>query len=204
MQVAKALQERHAGPARSPQTPPQQPAPKSAESAAAAAPERQLQSQRPPPQKQPQQQASQQETAQQQSQEQQQAPQHNARPDNPNAMSVVMVGAECAPWSKTGGWVCSCESASKAFDDHHQATLLIGCLPVLHSLNAFWSGQQSLLHYMLCCDAELGDNGTGSCPLTCMSIVALSSCFLFHLFAPAGSLGTVLNGPAPGLCNNQC
>ena len=109
VQVAKALQQRHAGQAQPQQAPPQQAVQTPAENAAATAPERQLQSQRPPPQKQQQQQqASHQETAQQQSQQQQQqAPQHNARSDNPNAMSVVMVGAECAPWSKTGGWVLS-------------------------------------------------------------------------------------------------
>lgn len=123
VQVAKALQERHAGQARPQQPPPQQVAPKPAESAAATAPERQLQSQRPPPHKQQQQQqALQLETAQQQSQQQQQGPQHNARPENPNAMSVVMVGAECAPWSKTGGWLGGCAPPSNKFDDNHQAT----------------------------------------------------------------------------------
>ena len=144
LQVAKALQERHAGQARPPQAPPQQAAPKPAENTAATAPERQLQSQRPPlhrqqQQQQASQQETQQETVQKQSQQQQQAPQHNARPDNPNAMSVVMVGAECAPWSKTGGWVCSCDLASDIFDDNYQATLLVGCLclPVLHSPSAF-------------------------------------------------------------------
>jgi hypothetical protein len=30
-------------------------------------------------------------------------PQQPAPPSNPNAMNVVLVGAECAPWSKTGG-----------------------------------------------------------------------------------------------------
>jgi starch synthase len=31
------------------------------------------------------------------------APEQPPRPANPNAMNIVMVGAECAPWSKTGG-----------------------------------------------------------------------------------------------------
>ena len=144
VQVAKALQERHAGQARRQQASPQQAASEPAENVVATAPEPQLQSQRPPPQKQQQQQASQQTTAQQhsQQQQQQQAPQHSARPENPNAMSVVMVGAECAPWSKTGGWVCSCESASHMINDNHQAALLIVfmCLSVLHCPNAFHAG----------------------------------------------------------------
>lgn len=32
------------------------------------------------------------------------APQAPEKPPNPNAMNVVFVGAECAPWSKTGAW----------------------------------------------------------------------------------------------------
>lgn len=36
-------------------------------------------------------------------QQQEQAPLLGRRPPNPHAMNVVLVGAECAPWSKTGG-----------------------------------------------------------------------------------------------------
>ena len=47
------------------------------------------------------------EPAQAQAQQQEQAQQPGQQPaeqkhDNPNAMKVVLVGAECAPWSKTG------------------------------------------------------------------------------------------------------
>jgi hypothetical protein len=30
------------------------------------------------------------------------APQEPVKPPNPNAMNIVFVGSECAPWSKTG------------------------------------------------------------------------------------------------------
>ncbi|KAL4421111.1 hypothetical protein ABPG77_001506 [Micractinium sp. CCAP 211/92] len=36
-------------------------------------------------------------------QQQEQPPRQERWPPNPHAMNVVMVGAECAPWSKTGG-----------------------------------------------------------------------------------------------------
>lgn len=35
-------------------------------------------------------------------QQQEQPPRQEGRPPNPHAMNVVMIGAECAPWSKTG------------------------------------------------------------------------------------------------------
>lgn len=65
-------------------------------------------SMRPKQQQQQQQQEQQPEPAQAQSQHQdqpQQPGQHQQeqKHDNPNAMKVVLVGAECAPWSKTGG-----------------------------------------------------------------------------------------------------
>ncbi|KAL4439933.1 hypothetical protein ABPG75_002934 [Micractinium tetrahymenae] len=41
--------------------------------------------------------------ASQQQQQGQQQSRQQRRPANPHAMNVVMVGAECAPWSKTGG-----------------------------------------------------------------------------------------------------
>ena len=83
---------------------------------------------RPPesPQAQPQQQ-------QEQQQQQQSGPkQSEQKHDNPNAMKVVLVGAECAPWSKTGMHVylhgsCCCQCCCCAVIQVSLVTLARAC-----------------------------------------------------------------------------
>lgn len=77
----------------------------------------------------PQAQSPQQEQQQQQQSSQKQSEQKH---DNPNAMKVVLVGAECAPWSKTGmheclkGLFCQCcavEGVPLVTPAHHKRLL---------------------------------------------------------------------------------
>lgn len=76
----------------------------------------------------PQAQSPQQEQQHQQSSQKQPEQKH----DNPNAMKVVLVGSECAPWSKTGmreclkGMLCQCcavEGVPPVIPAHHQRLL---------------------------------------------------------------------------------
>ena len=79
---------------------------------------------------QPQQQTQQQQPQQQQQQQQEQPPPqqqqpaaHSSPPAGENAMNVVLVGAECAPWSKTGETVRLSRATFRLHDIAHAVLL---------------------------------------------------------------------------------